>query len=131
MTFLLPPLPFKEGALAPYISEKTIKFHYEKHHQTYVDKVNELIVNTKYEDMRLEQIIQSAKGKIFNNAAQSWNHAFFWHCLSPNHNQQPGKKLTDLIVKSFSSFANFKSEFSETAVNLFGSGWVWLVVQNH
>ena len=125
MTFILPNLPYAKDALAPYISQETIEYHYGKHHQTYVNNLNNLIANTKWEQKTLEEIIVSSSGTIFNNAAQIWNHTFYWQCLKPN--AKPPQELVDQLGKTFGSIANFKAEFTKTALALFGSGWVWLV----
>ena len=130
MAFLLPELPFNRDALAPHISEETINFHYGKHHQTYVDKLNLLIKDTEFENKTLEQIIESSSGPIFNNAAQVWNHTFYWNSLSPNAEQQPEGALLESINKHFSSFLNFQKVFTDKAINNFGSGWTWLVKKN-
>lgn len=130
MTFLLPELPFNRDALAPHISEETINYHYGKHHQTYVDKLNVLVKETDYESKTLEQIIESSSGPIFNNAAQVWNHTFYWNCLSPNAESQPEGGLLESIDNHFSSFSNFKKVFTDKAINNFGSGWTWLVKKN-
>ncbi|MCF8229932.1 MAG: superoxide dismutase [Bacteroidales bacterium] len=127
MAFELPELPYKADALEPYISKKTIEFHYGKHHQTYVNKLNGLIKDSKFEDASLEEIIKNANGGIFNNGAQVWNHTFYWNCMSPDGGGQPGSKLMDAINKNFGSFEDFKEKFSDAAATLFGSGWAWLV----
>lgn len=123
----LPPLPYPKNALAPHMSEETLEYHYGKHHQTYVTKLNELIPGTEFENMTLEEIVKKSSGPIFNNAAQVWNHTFFWNCLSPNGGGEPKGKLAEAINKSFGSFENFKKEFTDKTVALFGSGWCWLV----
>jgi Fe-Mn family superoxide dismutase len=123
----LPPLPYAKNALAPHISEETIEYHYGKHHQTYVTNLNNLIKGTEYEEMSLQDIIKQSSGGLFNNAAQVWNHTFYWHCLSPNGGGEPSGELADAIVKKFGSFAAFKDEFSKCAITTFGSGWAWLV----
>ncbi|MGB9851988.1 MAG: superoxide dismutase [Candidatus Kapaibacteriota bacterium] len=127
MAFLLPALPFPKDSLKPFISEETIEYHYGKHHQTYVNNLNNLIAGTEYENMTLEEIILKSKGGIFNNAAQTWNHSFFWNCLSPNGGGIPEGKLLAEIEKNFGSFDAFRNEFSNAAITLFGSGWAWLV----
>jgi Fe-Mn family superoxide dismutase len=126
----LPPLPFAEDALAPHISAETIQYHYGKHHATYVKKLNGLIPGTEFEDMPLDEIVKKASGGIFNNAAQVWNHTFYWNCLSPNGGGQPSGGLAEAIDKSFGSFEEFKEQFNSAATGLFGSGWVWLVKEN-
>lgn len=129
MPFELPKLPYAKNALVPHISEETINYHYGKHHQAYVTKLNGLIPGTSFEDKSLKQIIidPASKGAIFNNAAQVWNHTFYWHCLSPNGGGQVQDKLAKLIDKFFGSFDKFKEEFTNTATGTFGSGWAWLV----
>ena len=121
-------LPFSMNALEPYISEKTLSFHYGKHHKTYVDKLNGLIENTEFANQKLEDIILASDGGIFNNAAQVWNHSFYWDCLSSNHHQKPSNQLLNAIETSFGSFEGFIQTFSEQAIGLFGSGWCWLVL---
>lgn len=127
MAFTLPDLPYAKDALAPHISAETLEYHYGKHHQTYVDKLNGLIENTEFADQSLEEIIRASSGGVFNNAAQVWNHTFYWHCLSPNGGGKPGGKLAELIDRDFGSFEAFEKEFSDTAIATFGSGWAWLV----
>ena len=126
-THELPKLPYAENALEPHISAETIQYHYGKHHATYVDKLNGLIPDTEFESSTLEEIIMKAGGGIFNNAAQVWNHTFYWNCLSPNGGGTPSGDLADAINKTFGSFDAFKEEFSSSAANNFGSGWTWLV----
>ena len=133
--FQLPELPYDVTALEPYISAKTIEFHYGKHHQGYVDNLNKLIKDTVYENMDLEEIIRQTAGKnelgaIFNNAAQAWNHNFFWHSMRSNGGTVTNKELESKIVKDFGSVENFKAEFKNTALTQFGSGWAWLVEDN-
>ena len=128
MNFELPPLPYAQNALQPHISSETLEYHYGKHHKTYVAKLNTLVVGTEYENMSLEEIITHANpGGIFNNAAQVWNHTFYWHCLSPEGGGEPSGKLADAINSAFGSFAEFKKAFTDSAINNFGSGWTWLV----
>ncbi len=127
MAFELPPLPYAKNALEPHISEKTIEFHYGKHHQAYVNNLNNLIPGTAFEDASLEEIIEKADGGIFNNGAQVWNHTFYWNCLSPSGGGNPEGALLDAINKTFGSFDAFKEAFSKAAATLFGSGWAWLV----
>ena len=126
-THELPKLPYAENALEPHISAETIQYHYGKHHATYVDKLNGLIPDTEFESSTLEEIIMKAGGGIFNNAAQVWNHSFYWNCLNPNGGGTPSGDLADAINKTFGSFDVFKEEFSNSAANNFGSGWTWLV----
>jgi Fe-Mn family superoxide dismutase len=128
MTIELPKLPYDMNALEPHISRETLEYHYGKHHQAYVTNLNNLIQNTEFADKSLEEIIKSAgPGGIFNNAAQVWNHSFYWNCLSPQGGNQPTGKLADLINKTFGSFEAFKEQFSKTAMGTFGSGWAWLI----
>lgn len=127
MAFHLPELPYAKDALAPHMSAETLEYHHGKHHRAYVNKLNELIKGGGYERMTLEEIILKSDGEIFNNAAQTWNHTFFWNCLSPAGGGEPQGPLAEAIRKTFSSFDRFKNRFSETAANIFGSGWVWLV----
>mmetsp|Transcript_13485 Transcript_13485/g.19059 ORF Transcript_13485/g.19059 Transcript_13485/m.19059 type:complete len:232 (-) Transcript_13485:126-821(-) len=127
MAFELPPLPYDKNALEPYISAETLDFHHGKHHQTYVTKLNGLVPGTEFEDKSLEEIIKTSTGGVFNNAAQVWNHTFYWHCLAPNGGGQPTGAVADAIEANFGSFDEFKAKFTEAAVNNFGSGWTWLV----
>ena len=129
MAIELPALPYAKDALAPHMSAETLDFHYGKHHQTYVTNTNNLIKGTEMESMSLEQIVKKAQGGLFNNAAQVWNHNFFWNSLSPKGGGEPTGKLADAIKKAFGSFAQFKEEFTKTAVGTFGSGWAWLVAR--
>jgi superoxide dismutase, Fe-Mn family len=122
----LPPLPYALDALEPHMSAETLQFHHGKHHKTYVDKLNELIAGTEHADKSLEEIIRSSKGPIFNNAAQIWNHTFFWHCLSPQGGGKPKGEIASAIDKAFGSFDAFKDEFTKAAVGHFASGWAWL-----
>jgi Fe-Mn family superoxide dismutase len=123
----LPPLRYAKNALAPHISEETLDYHYGKHHQTYVNNLNNLIPNTEFENMSLEDIIKKSSGGVFNNAAQVWNHTFYWNCLSPHGGSEPSGALADAINQKFGAFATFKEEFTKCAVGTFGSGWAWLV----
>lgn len=127
MPFTLPQLPYALDALAPHISKETLEYHYGKHHNAYVTNLNKLIVGTEFEAMSLEDIIMKSKGGIFNNAAQVWNHTFYWHSLSPNGGGEPKGKLAESINKHFGSFAAFKEQFTQAAATTFGSGWAWLV----
>tara|TARA_R110002110_G_scaffold133783_1_gene316447 strand:- start:50925 stop:51506 length:582 start_codon:yes stop_codon:yes gene_type:complete len=127
MAFELPALPYPRDALAPHISEETIDYHYGKHHNTYVEKLNGMIPGTEFEGKSLEEIIKTASGGVFNNAAQVWNHSFYWECLSPNGGGAATGAVAAAIDKAFGSFADFKKEFSEAAAGNFGSGWTWLV----
>lgn len=124
----LPPLPYAKDALAPTISAETLEFHYGKHHQTYVDNLNKLVVGTEFESASLEDIVRKAQpGAIFNNAAQVWNHSFYWNCLKPQGGGEPTGALAEALNKSFGSVAAFKQQFATAATTLFGSGWAWLV----
>ena len=127
MAFQLPALPYAKNALAPVISEETVDYHYGKHHQTYVTNINKLIVGTEFEQMPLDEIICRASGGIFNNAAQVWNHTFFWHCMTPKGGGEPSGALADAISQKFGSFEEFRKKFVDAAVTQFGSGWAWLV----
>jgi len=127
VTHQLPELPFAMDALAPHISPETLEYHYGKHHRAYVDKLNSLIPGSPFEDVPLEEIIRQAEGGIFNNGAQVFNHTFYWKCLSPTGGDRPGGTLAASIDQSFGSYDEFMARFSQTAVNTFGSGWVWLV----
>lgn len=123
----LPPLPYEMNALEPHISQETLEFHYGKHHKTYVDNLNKLLPGTEFEGKTLEEIIKTAKGGLFNNAAQIWNHTFYWQSLSPNGGGNPQGNLAEAINQAFGSFEQFKEQFTKTAVTTFGSGWAWLV----
>jgi len=127
MAFELPALPYAKDALAPHISEETLEYHYGKHHQTYVTKLNGLVEGTDLAEKSLEEIIKTSEGGVFNNAAQIWNHSFYWNCLSPNGGGEPTGALADAINSTFGSFADFKAKFTEMAINNFGSSWTWLV----
>lgn len=128
MTFQLPALPFAPEALEPVISANTISFHYGKHHQAYVTKLNSLIPGTAFENSTLEEMILKAEGGIFNNAAQVWNHTFYWEGFSAKRGTTPSGKLLEMINEVFGTFEDFKTKFNEAAVNQFGSGWAWLVL---
>jgi superoxide dismutase, Fe-Mn family len=127
MTHELPKLPYALDALEPYISKKTIEFHYGKHHQAYVNNLNKLIVGTEFENASLNDIVRKAGGGIFNNGAQVWNHTFYWNCMKPQGGGEPTGALAAAILKNFGSFAEFKEKFSASAATLFGSGWAWLI----
>lgn len=134
--FTLPPLPYDEDALVPVISAQTVALHYGKHHKTYVETLNKLVANTEFEGESLETIITSTAGKadsaaLFNNAAQAWNHTFYWHSLTPKGGRPPTGTLADQINASFGSYEAFKKEFSDAAVGQFGSGWAWLVADRN
>lgn len=126
MAFTLPELPYPKDALAPHISAETLEYHHGKHHKAYVDKLNDGIKGTKFAEMSLEEIIKNSEGGIFNNAAQVFNHTFYWNCLSPNGGGEPSGKLADAIKKDFGSFDSFKEKFTDAAKTQFGSGWAWL-----
>jgi superoxide dismutase, Fe-Mn family len=123
----LPALPFAQEALAPVISAETLDYHYGKHHNAYVTNLNNLVPGSEFENSSLEEIIMKASGGVFNNAAQVWNHTFYWNCLSPNGGGAPAGALAAAIDAAFGSFDNFKAEFTKAAVTNFGSGWTWLV----
>ena len=127
MPFELPALPYAMDALEPHISQKTLEFHYGKHHQGYVNNLNNLVPGTEFENATLEEIIKKSEGGIFNNGAQVWNHTFYWNCLSPNGGGEPEGALAEAINKKFGSFEAFKEEFTKASLTLFGSGWSWLV----
>ena len=127
MAIELPPLPWARDALAPHISAETIDYHYGKHHQTYVTNLNNQIKGTEFENMALEDIVKKSTGGMFNNAAQTWNHTFYWNCLSPSGGGEPSGRVADAINKAFGGFAQFKDEFSKLSIGTFGSGWGWLV----
>ncbi len=127
MAFELPALPYAQDALAPHISAETLEYHYGKHHKTYVDKLNGMIPGTEFEGKTLEEIIKTSSGPVFNNAAQIWNHTFYWNCLSPNGGGAPEGAVADAINAAFGSFEAFKAQLNDKAVNNFGSSWTWLV----
>ena len=127
MAHTLPALPYAKNALAPYLSEETFEYHYGKHHQAYVTNLNNLIPGTEFETASLEDIIKKASGGIYNNAAQIWNHSFFWNCLKPAGGGEPAGALAAAINAKWGSFAAFKEAFSKSAVGNFGSSWTWLV----
>ena len=127
MAFELPALPYAKDALAPHISAETLEFHHGKHHNAYVVKLNSLVEGTDFAGKSLEDIIKSSEGPVFNNAAQIWNHTFYWHCLSPNGGGEPTGALADAINAKWGSFAAFQTAFNDKAVNNFGSSWTWLV----
>ncbi|MHC1719895.1 MAG: superoxide dismutase [Clostridiaceae bacterium] len=120
-------LPFSMEALEPIISKETLEYHYGKHHQAYITNLNKLIIGTEFENMSLEEIIMKSSDGIFNNAAQVFNHTFYWNCLAPNAGGEPKGELAEAINKTFGSFDSFKEKFSKTAATVFGSGWAWLV----
>ncbi len=127
MAFELPALPYAKDALEPHISAETLEFHHGKHHATYVTKLNGLVEGTDMADKSLEEIIKTSTGGVFNNAAQIWNHTFYWHCLSPNGGGAPTGAIADAINSAFGSFEAFKAQFTDSAINNFGSSWTWLV----
>lgn len=127
MSFELPPLPYSMDALLPHISAETLEYHYGKHHQTYFTNLNKLLEGSEFAEMSLEEIIMKSSGGLFNNAAQAWNHSFYWNCLSPNGGGEPSGRLAEAITKKFGSFDEFKAQFSQACATNFGSGWTWLV----
>ena len=127
MAFELPPLPYAIDALAPHISQETLEYHYGKHHQTYVTNLNNLVKDTEDENASLEEIIKKAEGGLFNNAAQVWNHTFYWSCLSPTGGGAPTGEIGEKINSAFGSYDSFKEDFAKAATTQFGSGWAWLV----
>ena len=127
MAFTLPELPYALDALEPTISKETLEFHYGKHHQTYVTNLNNLVAGTEFESASLEDIIKKASGGVFNNAAQVWNHTFYWNSMSPNGGGEPSGKLAEAINAKWGSVAAFKEAFNKSAAGNFGSGWTWLV----
>ena len=127
MAFTLPELPYAKDALVPHLSVETLEFHHGKHHNAYVTNLNNLVPGTEFEGKSLEDIIKTSSGGIFNNAAQIWNHTFYWHSLSPNGGGAPTGALADAINKTWGSFDKFKEEFNKMAVGNFGSSWTWLV----
>jgi len=122
---VLPPLPYERSALEPHMSRETLDYHYGKHHKGYVDKVNELIAGTQYADASLEELVAEASGVLFNNAAQVWNHDFFWNCLSPRQ-RPPGRELGQ-VLEGFGGLESFQRQFAKAALDVFGSGWAWLI----
>lgn len=126
MKYSQPDLPYAHDALAPAISKETVDFHYGKHEKAYIDNLNKLIEGTEFEEMPLEDVIRDAKGTLFNNASQAWNHIFYFFSFSPDGGGEPEGDLRAAIDKQFGSFDNFKREFVDAGVKLFGSGWVWL-----
>jgi Fe-Mn family superoxide dismutase len=130
MIYTLPKLPYAPDELAPAISRETIDFHYGKHERTYIDNLNKLIKGTEFEDMELEDIIRQADGQLFNNASQAWNHILYFFSFSPDGGGEPSGELAEAINRDFGSFENFKNQFQQAGVALFGSGWVWLSRDN-
>lgn len=133
MTFKLPDLPYAHDALAPYVSAKTLQFHHGKHHRAYVDKLNQAIAGTGYAELPLEAIVASSHGtshtQVYQNAAQAWNHAFLWQCMSPDGGGEPEVRLAELLQDSFGDLSNFLKSFKAAATGQFGSGWAWLVLE--
>ncbi|CAI0866909.1 superoxide dismutase [Fe] [Serratia grimesii] len=127
MSFELPALPYEKNALEPHISAETLEYHYGKHHNAYVFNLNNLLKGSEFDGLSLEAIIKASSGGIFNNAAQVWNHTFYWHCLSPQGGGEPQGALATAINQAFGSFAAFKEQFSDAAIKNFGAGWTWLV----
>jgi superoxide dismutase, Fe-Mn family len=128
MEHKLPDLPFLKDALAPFISKETLEYHHGKHHAAYVTNLNKLIVGTEFENLPLEEIVKKAPaGAVFNNAAQIWNHSFYWQGLSATGGGEPGGPVADAVKRDFGSFAQFKEQFTKAAVTTFGSGWAWLI----
>ncbi|SNX29445.1 superoxide dismutase, Fe-Mn family [Polynucleobacter meluiroseus] len=127
MEHTLPALPYAMDALAPFISKETLEFHYGKHHQAYVTNLNNLIKDTEFKDSSLEEIVKKSAGGVFNNAAQVWNHTFYWNSMKPNGGGAPTGALADAINAKWGSFDKFKEEFTKCAIGTFGSGWAWLV----
>jgi len=127
MAFELPRLPYAQDALEPHISAETLSYHHGKHHRAYVDNLNSLVEGTVQEEASLETLVRTASGGLFNNAAQAWNHAFYWQCLSPEGGGMPQGAIADAIVATFGSFEEFRKQFTTTAMTTFGSGWAWLV----
>ncbi|HEY4556104.1 MAG TPA: Fe-Mn family superoxide dismutase [Lysobacter sp.] len=127
MAFELPPLPYDRTALEPHISGETLDYHHGKHHKTYVDNLNKMVEGTEFASMDLVEVIRKSQGGMFNNAAQVWNHTFFWNCMAPNAGGAPSGALAEGIDKAFGSFDAFKEQFTDVALKTFGSGWAWLV----
>ena len=127
MEHTLPPLPYSHDALVPHMSRETLEYHHDKHHNAYVTNLNNLQKGTEFETMSLEEIVKKSSGGIYNNAAQVWNHTFFWHCLKPQGGGEPKGALADAIKAKWGDFAAFKEAFAKSAVGNFGSGWTWLV----
>ncbi len=127
MEHTLPALPYAQDALAPHLSAETLEFHYGKHHNAYVGNLNKLIIGTEFENTALEDIIKKSSGGVYNNAAQIWNHTFFWNCMKPNGGAAPTGALADAITAKWGSYDDFKAAFQASAVGNFGSGWTWLV----
>jgi Fe-Mn family superoxide dismutase len=131
VSFTLPPLPYAKDALVPHMSAETFDYHYGKHHQAYLNKLNELVAGKPEESKSLEEIIRSSEGVLFNQAAQVWNHTFFWNSMRPGGGGQPRGDIADAINRDFGSFEKFRTEFAAAATNRFGSGWAWLTLENN
>jgi Fe-Mn family superoxide dismutase len=129
MPFTLPDLPYKKDALAPHISAETLEFHHGKHHAAYVTNLNKLLEGKPEAGRSLEEVILHSEGGVFNNAAQVWNHTFYWNCMKPNGGGRPTGELADAITRDFGSFERFREEFANAAATQFGSGWAWLVLE--
>ncbi len=127
MNISLPVLPYSLQALDPFLSQETLEYHYNKHHNAYVVNLRKLIINTEFAEMKLEDIVKTSSGNIFNNAAQIWNHTFYWNCLTPSKSVQPSKELFKLLERYFGNLSTFKEKFNQVAISTFGSGWAWLV----
>lgn len=127
MSVTLPELPYPKNGLTPHISEETLNYHYGKHHQAYVNKLNILIENNEFAKASLQEMIKKAKGAVFNNAAQVWNHTFYWNSLSPKGGGHPPQETADALEKAFGSVEKFKEQFTACALQQFGSGWAWLI----
>ena len=127
MAFELPSLPYAQDALEPHISSETLEYHYGKHHKSYVDKLNGLAEGNELADMSLEEVVKTSEGGVFNNAAQIWNHSFYWNCLSPDGGGEPSGPIAEAIDAAFGSFEDFKTQLTDSAIGNFGSSWTWLV----
>ena len=130
MEYKLPPLPYAMDALEPAMSKETLEYHYGKHHRAYVKELNNLIKGSEFENATLEQVIRDSSGPLFNNAAQTWNHTFFWNCMAPRGGGEPTGALAEAMNDKWGSYAQFKEAFSKSAISNFGSGWTWLVVRS-
>ena len=130
MSFQLPDLPYDKGALAPHLSQETLEYHHDRHHNAYVTNLNNLTADANAGDDELEEVILTAEGPLFNNAAQVWNHTFYWKCMRPGGGGEPDGELAEAIDRDFGSFDKFKEQFTEAAVSQFGSGWAWLVLSS-
>ena len=130
MSFKLPDLPYDKGALAPHLSQETLEYHHDKHHNAYVTNLNNLTADANIGDDELEEVILTAEGPLLNNAAQVWNHTFYWKCMRPGGGGEPDGELAEAINRDFGSFDKFKEQFTEAAVSQFGSGWAWLVLSS-